>query len=214
MQIQGIGNNSIIPIKNEPSKWWAWSLAILILIWSIFGAFGAAVNYYLVNSGFYEDIFSQAKNDIGPYPENGTSKEQQEWNETYTFLDTINEDLGEMQQTDLQLQFSLIVLLVGFVACFLLFSRDPNGFKAAGVWLGIIAITGTITQIIALTSMNDFYDGVPGVDSSLITGISTGISIGTSLTCYLSVFALIYIAARKSKVDEELTESGFHKNQP
>jgi len=205
--------NTQIPITPEsPSKWWAWSLAILILIWSLFGALGAAVNYYLVNSGFYEDIFSDAKDGMGPYPENGTSREKQEWNESYEFLDSIDEDFGDMQQTELQLQFSLIVLLAGFVACFLLFSRDPNGFKAAGVWLGIIAITGTITQIIALTSMNDFYENVPNMDSSLITGISTGISIGTSLTCYLSVFGFIYLAAIKSKNEDRLSESGFHLN--
>jgi len=205
--------NTQIPITPEsPSKWWAWSLAILILIWSLFGALGAAVNYYLVNSGFYEDIFSDAKDGMGPYPENGTSREKQEWNESYEFLDSIDEDFGDMQQTELQLQFSLIVLLAGFVACFLLFSRDPNGFKAAGVWLGIIAITGTITQIIALTSMNDFYENVPNMDSSLITGISTGISIGTSLTCYLSVFGFIYLAAIKSKNEDKLSESGFHPN--
>ena len=205
--------NTQIPVTTgSPSKWWAWSLAILILIWSLFGALGAAVNYYLVNSGFYEDIFSDAKDGMGPYPENGTSRDKQEWNESYEFLDSIDEDFGDMQQTDLQLQFSLIVLLAGFVACFLLFSRDPNGFKAAGVWLGIIAITGTITQIIALTSMNDFYENVPNMDSSLITGISTGISIGTSLTCYLSVFGFIYLAAIKSKNEDKLSESGFHLN--
>ena len=176
----------------------------------MFGALGAAVNYYLVNSGFYEDIFSDAKDGMGPYPENGTSRDKQEWNESYEFLDSIDENFVDLQQTDLQLQFSLIVLLAGFVACFLLFSRDPNGFKAAGVWLGIIAITGTITQIIALTSMNDLYENVPNMDSSLITGISTGISIGTSLTCYLSVFGFIYLAAIKSKNEDELSESGFH----
>ncbi len=118
-----------------------------------------------------------------------------------------------MQQTNLQLQFSLICLLAGFIACFLLFSRDKNGFKAAGVWLGIIAITGTITQVIALTNMNDFYDEIPGLDSSLITGISTGISIGSSLMCYFSVFAFIVIASIKSKSEDDLTESGFHYNQ-
>ena len=205
--------NTQIPITPEsPSKWWAWSLAILILIWSLFGALGAAVNYYLVNSGFYEDIFSDAKDGMGPYPENGTSREKQEWNESYEFLDSIDEDFGDMQQTDLQLQFSLIVLLAGFVACFLLFSRDPNGFKAAGVWLGIIAITGIITQIISLRYMNEFYDSVPGMDSSLINGISTGISIGSSLTCYLTVFGFIYIAAIKSKHENNQSESGFHLN--
>jgi len=48
-------------------------------------------------------------------------------------------------------------------------------------------------------------------DSSLITGISTGISIGTSLTCYLTVFGFIYLAAIKSKHDDDLAESGFHQ---
>ena len=74
-----------------------------------------------------------------------------------------------------------------------------------------IAITGIITQIIALTKMNDLYDNVPGMDSSLMTGISTGISIGTSLTCYLTLFGFIYIAAIKSKTENDLTESGFHQ---
>ena len=205
--------NTKIPVslKNEPSKWWAWSLAIMILIWSLFGALGAAVNYYLVNSGFYEDIFTDAKKNIGEYPENGTSREQQEWNETYEFLDSMNENLEDMQNTSLQLQFGLISLLIAFVASFLLFSRDPNGFKAAGVWLGVIAITGTITQIITLTNMDEFYGDIPGFDSSLITGISTGISIGSSLVCYFTVFGFIVIAAIKSKNEEDLTESGFHQ---
>tara|TARA_B100001996_G_scaffold380118_1_gene367016 strand:+ start:2606 stop:3235 length:630 start_codon:yes stop_codon:yes gene_type:complete len=204
--------NTQIPVSIEsPSKWWAWSLAILILIWSLFGALGAAVNYYLVDSGFYDEMFSDAKDGMGPYPENGTSREKQEWNETYEFLDSIDDELGNMQQTNLQLQFSLISLLFGFIACFLLFSRDPNGFKAAGLWLGVIAITGIITQIIAFTKMNDFYDNLPGVDSSLITGISTGIGIGSSLTCYLTVFGFIYIAAIKSKTEDDLAESGFHQ---
>ncbi len=156
-------------------------------------------------------MFSDAKDGMGPYPENGTSREKQEWNETYEFLDSIDDELGNMQQTNLQLQFSLISLLFGFIACFLLFSRDPNGFKAAGLWLGVIAITGIITQIIAFTKMNDFYDNLPGVDSSLITGISTGIGIGSSLTCYLTLFGFIYIAAIKSKTEDDLAESGFHQ---
>ena len=61
--------------------------------------------------------------------------------------------------------------------------------------------------------MNDFYDEIPGLDSSLITGISTGISIGSSLMCYFSVFAFIVIASIKSKSEDDLTESGFHYNQ-
>ena len=206
MQMQ----NAVItlPVKNEPSKWWAWSLAILILLWSLFGALGAAVNYYLINSGFYDDIFSEAKEGMGPYPENGTSREKQEWNESYEFLDL---DFADMGETDLQLQFSLIVLFAGFIASFLLFARDPNGFKAAGGWLALVAITGTIIQIITLSNVGDLYDSIPGVNSSLMTGIATGASIGGSLTCYLSIFGLIYIAAKKSKGDEDkLTESGFH----
>ena len=206
--------NTKIPVslKNEPSKWWAWSLAIMILIWSLFGALGAAVNYYLVNSGFYEDIFTDAKKNIGEYPENGTSAEQDEWNETNDFLKLMEDDLSSIYQPELQLQFSLIVLFAGFIACFLLFSRDPNGFKAAGAWLASVAITGTIIQIRTLTKMEGFYENIPGVDASLMTGVATGFSIGASLTCYLTVFAFIYIAARRSSNKEEkITESGFHK---
>ena len=214
MQIQSPNSISIplgSQIKKEPSKWWAWSLAIIILLWSLFSALAAAGNYYFANSGFIDDVVSQAKEDIGPYPENGTSFEQNEWNETNDFLNLLGEDLT-IYQTDLQLQFSLIVLLAGFIASFLLFSRDPNGFKAAGVWLGLVAITGTIMQIITLTKMGDFYEEIPGIDSSLMTGIATGFSIGASLTCYLTVFAFIYIASKRSSDKEEnIVESGFHK---
>ena len=128
------------------------------------------------------------------------------------FLNLLDDDLTSIYQPDLQLQFSLIVLLAGFIASFLLFSRDPNGFKAAGVWLGLVAITGTIMQIITLTKMGDFYEEIPGIDSSLMTGIATGFSIGASLTCYLTVFAFIYIASKRSSDKEEnIVESGFHK---
>ena len=206
--------NTKIPVtvKNEPSKWWAWSLAIVIIIWSLFGALGSSFNYYLVNSGFYDDIFSDGKKSLGEYPENGTSREQQEWNESYEFLDSISKNFEQSQQTNLQLQFSLICLFVGFIASFLLFSRDPKGFKAAGIWLGVIAITGTITQYISLTNMNKFYDEIEGFDSSLVTGISTGISIGSALVCYFTVFGFIVIAAIKSKSEDDLTESGFHRD--
>ena len=215
MQIQSPNSISIplgTQIKEEPSKWWAWSLAIIILLWSLFSALAAAGNYYFANSGFIDDVVSQAKEDIGPYPENGTSFEQNEWNETNDFLNLLDDDLTSIYQPDLQLQFSLIVLLAGFIASFLLFSRDPNGFKAAGVWLGLVAITGTIMQIITLTKMGDFYEEIPGIDSSLMTGIATGFSIGASLTCYLTVFAFIYIASKRSSDKEEnIVESGFHK---
>jgi len=215
MQIQSPNSISIplgSQIKKEPSKWWAWSLAIIILLWSLFSALAAAGNYYFANSGFIDDVVSQAKEDIGPYPENGTSFEQNEWNETNDFLNLLDDDLTSIYQPDLQLQFSLIVLLAGFIASFLLFSRDPNGFKAAGVWLGLVAITGTIMQIITLTKMGDFYEEIPGIDSSLMTGIATGFSIGASLTCYLTVFAFIYIASKRSSDKEEnIVESGFHK---
>ena len=211
MQLQ-TPNAVRIPVKEEPSKWWAWSLAIIILLWSLFGALGAAVNYYIASSGFFEDIATQAKEDIGPYPENGTSAEQDEWNETNDFLKLMEDDLSSIYQPELQLQFSLIVLFAGFIACFLLFSRDPNGFKAAGAWLASVAITGTIIQIRTLTKMEGFYENIPGVDASLMTGVATGFSIGASLTCYLTVFAFIYIAARRSSNKEEkITESGFHK---
>ena len=203
-------NQTIVSLNDEPSKWWSWGLAIFILIWSVLGALGGAVNYYLANSGLLEDITADAKRDIGPYPENGTSRDQQEWNETNDFLNLMEDDLHSMYNPELQLQFGLIVLLAGFVASFLLFSRDPNGFKAAGIWLAIIAITGTILQVITFSSMNEFYENIPGADAQLWTGIAVGTSIGGALTCYLSIFALIYVAARKSKVEEKITESGFH----
>jgi hypothetical protein len=206
-------NHTIVSLNDEPSKWWSWGLAILILIWSVLGALGGAVNYYLANSGFYDNLATDAKRDIGPYPENGTSAEQQEWNETNEFLDLIGGDLHSIYQPELQLQFSLITLLAGFVACFLLFTRDPNGFKAAGIWLAVVATTGIILQVIGWSQINDFYEQIPGVnasDASLMSGIAMGAGIGGSLTCYLSLFALIYVAARKSKVEEKITESGFH----
>ena len=215
MQIQSPNSISIplgTQIKEEPSKWWAWSLAIIILIWSLFSALGAAGNYYFANSGFIDEIVSEAQKEIGPYPDNGSSFEQNEWNETNDFLKLLEDDLTSLYNPSLQLQFSLIVLLAGFIASFLLFSRDPNGFKAAGVWLGLVAITGTISQIITLRNMGDFYEEIPGIDSSLMTGIATGFSIGASLTCYLTVFAFIYVAAKRSSDKEEnIVESGFHK---
>ena len=215
MQIQSPNSISIplgTQIKEEPSKWWAWSLAIIILLWSLFSALAAAGNYYFANSGFIDGVVSQAKEDIGPYPDNGSSFEQNEWNETNDFLKLLEDDLTSLYNPSLQLQFSLIVLLAGFIASFLLFSRDPNGFKAAGVWLGLVAITGTISQIITLRNMGDFYEEIPGIDSSLMTGIATGFSIGASLTCYLTVFAFIYVAAKRSSNKEEnIVESGFHK---
>lgn len=215
MQIQSPNSISIplaTHIKEEPSKWWAWSLAIIILLWSLFSALGAAGNYYFANSGFIDEIVSEAQKEIGPYPDNGSSFEQNEWNETNDFLKLLEDDLTSIYNPSLQLQFSLIVLLAGFIASFLLFSRDPNGFKAAGVWLGLVAITGTISQIITLRNMGDFYEEIPGIDSSLMTGIATGFSIGASLTCYLTVFAFIYVAAKRSSDKEEnIVESGFHK---
>ncbi len=206
-------NQTIVSLDKEPSKWWAWGLAILILIWSVLGALGGAVNYYLANSGFFEDIAADAKKDIGPYPENGTSMEQQEWNETNEFLELMGDDLYQLYQPDLQFQFGLIIMLAGFVACFLLFTRDPNGFKAAGIWLAIVATTGIILQVYSLTNIGDFYEKMPGItdsDASLLSGFAIGASIGGSLVCYLSLFALIVIAAIRSKVDEGVSESGFH----
>tara|TARA_B100000945_G_scaffold316213_1_gene316712 strand:+ start:1607 stop:2260 length:654 start_codon:yes stop_codon:yes gene_type:complete len=200
-----------IPTKEEPSKWWAWSLAIIILLWSLFGAIGAVANFYLANSGLFDEAFTQAKDGLGPYPENGTSAEQKEWNETHDFLEMMGDDLTSFYQPELQLQFSLIVLFIAFIASFLLFTRDPNGFKAAGIWLASVAITGTIIQVITLTKLEDFYENIPGIDAPLMAGIATGFSIGASLTCYLSVFAFIYIAAkRSSKQEDKVTESGFH----
>ena len=70
----------------------------------------AAGNYYFANSGFIDDVVSQAKEDIGPYPENGTSFEQNEWNETNDFLNLLDDDLTSIYQPDLLLQFSFIVL--------------------------------------------------------------------------------------------------------
>ena len=67
-------------------------------------------------------------------------------------------------------------------------------------------------QIITLTKMGDFYEEIPGIDSSLMTGIATGFSIGASLTCYLTVFAFIYIASKRSSDKEEnIVESDFIK---
>ena len=115
-------------------------MAILILIWSLFGAFGTAVNYYLVNSGFYDDIFSQAKNEIGPYPEKGTSKEQQEWNETYSFLDTLDEDFENLQQAGSHIcQHSVRTDRLAFELC----TAEHDGHRVQGVgrvWAAVFGI--------------------------------------------------------------------------
>ena len=152
----------------------------------------------------------------GPYPDNGTSEEQDEWNATnqkwseYVALTELMEGFEEIKPY--QIVSGFLVGIVGIAAVVLLFMRDEKGFKFAYAWIVTTVITQSIMGLKIQDMMTDFYANMPSEDDFLVEwmNIQYGIQIGSLMVCNILLFSIFFMCSMKSQDLGGIEESGFH----
>ena len=192
----------------EPSKWWAWGLALGIAIMTILGAFGSIVNVLMPYDIFLADWNPE---DPGIFPENGTSDEQEKWNssnEEWSIHQNVTNLFDELQGGVAQKVcfMGFINGIIAMIACTMLVQRNQNGFKMAGLWI----LTSTVSQIVMTIQYSNIIGSIYPSDQQWIAAISLGSNIGGAIFCNIFLLGIVLLCSVKHKGDSNIPESGFH----
>ena len=199
-----------------PSPWWHWGLAIFIAMMSVLSGFNAPATGYIYKSNILDLDFEQL--DIGPYPENGSSSEQQQWNETNEGNQALNDTqelMDEFRESgilELQMIFAAIGCLCGLLVTGLLAAKMKYSYHAAGVWVGYSTISAISLTVMSNSIMSEFYQSQEYYPASMdLIGMIAG--IGQVVFCNLILAAIIFFCWMNTRQGlEQVPESGFHNN--
>ena len=199
-----------------PSPWWHWGLAIFIAIVSVLSGFNALATGYIYKSNILDMDFGQL--DLGPYPENGSSSEQQQWNETNEGNQALDDTRGLMDELresgiiEMQIIFATIGCLCGLLVAGLLAAKTKYSFHAAGVWVGYSTISAIVLTVKSNSVMSEFYQAQEYYPANMdIIGMIAG--IGQVIFCNLMLAATIFFCWMNTRQGlKQVPESGFHNN--
>ena len=69
----------VVLVNATPSPWWHWGPAIFLALSVLGTIIGTAIAAFIPYDQFLDEMEKDTE-EPGPYPENGTSEEQDEWN--------------------------------------------------------------------------------------------------------------------------------------
>ena len=207
----------VVLVNATPSPWWHWGPAIFLAL-SVLGTIvGTAIAAFIPYDQFLDGMENDTE-EPGPYPDNGTSEEQDEWNATnqkwseYVALTELMEGFEEIKPY--QVVSGFLVGIVGIAAVVLLFMRDEKGFKFAYAWIMTSVITQAIMGLKTQEMMADFYSNMPsGGDEAFLDlwmNIQYGIQLGSLMVCNILLFSIFFMCSMKSQDFGQIEESGFH----
>ncbi len=199
----------------ETNPWWYWGLAIFIAIMAILSGFNALATGIIYQGDILEMDFEQL--DPGPYPENGSSSEKQQWNETTEGNQALNDtremmkDLKESGVFEMQMIFASMGCLSGLIVVGLLTAKHDYSFHIAGIWVGYSTISAIVLTVMSNSAMANFYQSQEYYPDNMETlGMIAGIS--QVLLCNLFIGAIIFLGWMNTRANAKQTpESGFHQ---
>ena len=206
----------VVLVNATPSPWWHWGPAIFLAL-SVLGTIvGTAIAAIIPYDQLLEPMGDDTE-EPGPYPDNGTSEEQDEWNATkerwdsYVALTELMEGLEEIKPY--QIISGFLVGIVGIAAVVFLFMRDEKGFKFAYAWIVTSVITQSIMGLKTQDIMAEFYAKMPSGDEDFMVQwmeIQYGIQLGSLMVCNILLFSIFFMCSMKSQDLGGIEESGFH----
>ena len=153
--------------------------------------------------------------DPGPYPENGTSEEQREWNQSKDEYDWVTKYDEMMQKYEdsgmitISIIFSLLTFFIGIPAAILAWANHEKMLHIAIPW-ALLKMIGDIWVSFISTSITvEFMESIPGGGDYTWIAYS---SIGGTATCGLCMLGLIVTVALVYRPGPEIPESAFHIN--
>ncbi len=211
-----VTNQSATLAPVAPSIWWMRGAAIVLILFTLLNLMNAAAME--VTLRFSSEMMDIEIDDPGPYPENGSVVEQEEWNATVEAIQWLEATRALMEDermdrlASIQLTSALIGIPITAVASVLLFAQDRRGLFACCVWI----LGGCIAQVLMLDLYNEMhrehFSSVVGGNAELIFTIhqfAAPIQIGF---CNITLLALIAVVAMMTKSGDQVDPSGFHQS--
>ena len=203
-----------VPLPDEASPWVARTVSIIIAL----VAFGAALNVIWVEifglTGYSAYSFNEMKHP-GEYPENGTSEEQMEYNESLLNWEIYDEylqmenELNDSILNEIVLIFGIVTFFLGVAASIMIWTRHEKMIPVGLAW-GAIKMVGDIWgAAISSSIVADFMEGIPGGGDWAWIAHTGTLSAGF---CGTALIALVVIVGYVYKPGPEIPESGFHIN--
>ena len=153
--------------------------------------------------------------DPGPYPGNGTSEEQEEWNQSKDEYDLIIKYDEMMQKYEdsglitISMIFSFLTFFIGIPAAILAWANHEKMRHVAIPWALIKMIGDLWVSLISTSITVDFMESIPGGHDYTWIAYS---SIGGAASCGLCMLGMITAVAMIYRPGPEIPESGFHIN--
>ncbi len=213
MQPRVVGSEQIL-VPEEPSPWWHWGPAIVMILMVIFGAAGLLISALIPMDGFMK--YYPEPEHPGAFPENGTSEEQnqwnksdyryEEWNQTNNIFETIN-DSGLYEA---QMWVGGLTVITALPVITLLLMRHKWAFRAATAWIIFKSILESFIALNVQYMMDDIFSLFPEGTPLPPTWIYSLSGIFQIICCHLAMLGVVVVCSMKTTEDEVVPTSGFH----
>jgi hypothetical protein len=209
-----IGGMEPILVPEEPSPWWYWGPAIGIILISMFAVLGLAIAAIFPYDSFMEH-YSEPQQP-GPYPENGSSQEQSEWNqsdEEYEGWNQTNNIFDAIENSGMQekqMWVGTLSVIASIPVIILLFSRHRWSFYAATIWILFKSILESFLAMEVQYMMDDIFSVFPNNTELPPTWIYSLSGIFQVICCNITLLAVVVVCSLKTADDEVVPPSGFH----
>ena len=201
----------------EPSPWWGRAVAIIIGLLVAQAALNGLANSFLQISQIGTVLSEFAPENPGEYPENGTSEEQEEWNNSmigwteYNSAMAMIEELNDSGIQQTQALHSAILFILGLPVIGLAWVGHKKMAHFAGGWVALHASSSVYLQVKIAGILKSYYENSvanEGVNPAFMAYSG----VGSALTCDLFLVAIIVVAAIQMKKDaNEIPNSAFHQ---
>lgn len=215
MQPKIMGAEPIL-VPESPSPWWHWGLAIGIMLMVFLAAIGLLMSTLFPVDGFMQ--YYPEPESPGPFPENGTLEEQNEWNqsnyryEEWNQTNSIFDSIKNSGMYETQILVGSLTVISAIPVITLLVIRHKWAFRAATLWIIFKSILESILAMEVQYMMDDIFSHFPKETPLPPTWIYSLSGIFQIICCNLSLLCIVVICSTKTSEQEVVPSSGFHIN--
>ena len=213
MQPRLVGNEHIL-VPEEPSPWWHWGPAIAMILMVLLGAAGLLMSALFPMDGFMK--YYPEPEHPGVFPENGTSEEQEQWNnsdyryEEWNQTNNIFETINNSGLYETQMWVGGLTVITALPVITLLLMRHKWAFRAATAWIIFKSILESFVALNVQYMMDDIFSHFPEGTPLPPTWVYSLSGIFQIICCNLTMLGVVVVCSMKTAEDEVVPPSGFH----
>jgi hypothetical protein len=209
------GSSDDIFVSEKKSSWWYWGPAVGIILFVIsttFGTFIASIIPYGSAMSYYPE-----PQQPGQYPENGSTEEQSQWNNSnkeyadWNLTNNIVDSIIDSRIQEKQIWVGTLLVATAIPVIALLLAKHPWSFRATAIWIFFKSILESYLSMQVQYMIEDILIMIPELNQYLAPPWVYSISgIFQIICCNLLLLSIIVVCSMTTANSEIVPPSGFH----